>query len=339
MSSDTEATIRLHDADNVVTAKETIPSGTNIPGEGLATAMEIPMGHKVATKVISSGEAIRKYDQIIGFATEQINPGSHVHTQNVEMKEFDRDYKFGEDAKPTDFIPDAKRAKFQGIVRPDGRVATRNYIGVLTSVNCSATAARYIADAFSGDALADYPNVDGVVAYTHGTGCGMAGSGLGWELLQATINGYKRHPNFAALLMVGLGCEVNQVAGMLERHGWTQDSTFQAMTIQDAGGTMATVREGVARVKEMLPEANKAVREPLAASNLKLGLECGGSDAYSGISANPSLGAAADLLVRNGGTAILAETPEIYGAEHLLTRRAETREVGEKLVEFIRWWE
>ena len=339
MSSDTEATIRLHDADNVVTAKETIPSGTNIPGEGLATVMEIPMGHKVATEVISSGEAIRKYDQIIGFATEQINPGSHVHTQNVEMKEFDRDYKFGEDAKPTDFIPDAKRAKFQGIVRPDGRVATRNYIGVLTSVNCSATAARYIADAFSGDALADYPNVDGVVAYTHGTGCGMAGSGLGWELLQATINGYKRHPNFAALLMVGLGCEVNQVAGMLERHGWTQDSTFQAMTIQDAGGTMATVREGVARVKEMLPEANKAVREPLAASNLKLGLECGGSDAYSGISANPSLGAAADLLVRNGGTAILAETPEIYGAEHLLTRRAETREVGEKLVEFIRWWE
>lgn len=339
MSSDTEVIIRLHDADNVVTAKEMIPSGTNIPGEGLATAMEIPMGHKVATKVISSGEAIRKYDQIIGFATEQINPGSHVHTQNVEMKEFDRDYKFGEDAKPTDFIPDAKRAKFQGIVRPDGRVATRNYIGVLTSVNCSATAARYIADAFSGDALAAYPNVDGVVAYTHGTGCGMAGSGLGWELLQATINGYKRHPNFAALLMVGLGCEVNQVAGMLERHGWTQDSTFQAMTIQDTGGTMATVREGVARVKEMLPEANKAVREPLAASNLKLGLECGGSDAYSGISANPSLGAAADLLVRNGGTAILAETPEIYGAEHLLTRRAETREVGEKLVEFIRWWE
>ena len=339
MSPDTEVTIRLHDADNVVTAKETVPANTNVPAEGLATTIEIPMGHKVATKAISAGEAIRKYDQIIGFATEQINPGAHVHTQNVEMKVFDRDYKFGEDTKPTNYVPDIERAKFQGILRPDGRVATRNYIGILTSVNCSATAARYIADAFSGDALADYPNVDGIVAYTHGTGCGMAGSGLGWELLQATINGYKRHPNFAALLMVGLGCEVNQVAGMLERHGWTQDGTFQAMTIQDTGGTMATVREGVARVKEMLPEANKAVREPLAASNLKLGLECGGSDAYSGISANPSLGAAADLLVRNGGTAILAETPEIYGAEHLLTRRAETREVGEKLVEFIRWWE
>lgn len=339
MSSDTGVTIRLHEADNVVTAKETIPTNTNISSEGLTTAMEIPVGHKVATEAIAAGKPIRKYDQIIGFATEEIDPGAHVHTQNVEMKTFDRDYKFGENATPTRYVPDAQKATFQGIKRSDGRVATRNYIGILTSVNCSATAARYIADAFSGDALADYPNVDGVVAYTHGTGCGMASSGLGWELLQATIDGYKRHPNFASLLMVGLGCEINQVAGMMERHGWSQDGTFQAMTIQDTGGTMATVREGVTRVKEMLPEANKAIRETMPASHLKLGLECGGSDAYSGISANPSLGAAADLLVRHGGTAILAETPEIYGAEHLLTRRAETREVGEKLVEFIKWWE
>ena len=339
MSSDTGVTIRLHEADNVVTAKETIPTSTNISNEGLTTAMEIPVGHKVATETIAAGKPIRKYNQIIGFATEAIDPGTHVHTHNVEMKTFNRDYKFGEDAKPTHYVPDPQKATFQGIKRPDGRVATRNYIGILTSVNCSATAARYIADAFSGDALADYPNVDGVVAYTHGTGCGMAGSGLGWELLQATIDGYKRHPNFASLLMVGLGCEVNQVAGMMERHGWTQDGTFQAMTIQDTGGTRATVREGVTRIKEMLPEANKAMRESLPASHLKLGLECGGSDAYSGISANPSLGAAADLLVRHGGTAILAETPEIYGAEHLLTRRAETREVGEKLIGFIKWWE
>ena len=339
MSSDTGVTIRLHEADNVVTAKETIPTSTNISNEGLTTAMEIPVGHKVATEAIAAGKPIRKYNQIIGFATEAIDPGTHVHTHNVEMKTFNRDYKFGEDAKPTHYVPDPQKATFQGIKRPDGRVATRNYIGILTSVNCSATAARYIADAFSGDALADYPNVDGVVAYTHGTGCGMAGSGLGWELLQATIDGYKRHPNFASLLMVGLGCEVNQVAGMMERHGWTQDGTFQAMTIQDTGGTRATVREGVTRIKEMLPEANKAMRESLPASHLKLGLECGGSDAYSGISANPSLGAAADLLVRHGGTAILAETPEIYGAEHLLTRRAETREVGEKLIGFIKWWE
>ena len=339
MSSNPGWTIRLHEADNVVTAKETIPINTHIASEGMTTTMEIPVGHKVATKAIGTGEAVRKYDQIIGFATSTINPGAHVHTQNVEMKAFDRDYKFGEDAKPTKYVPDIQKATFKGIQRPDGRVATRNYIGILTSVNCSATAARYIAEAFPANALSDYPNVDGVVAYTHGTGCGMAGSGLGWELLQATIDGYKRQPNFASLLMVGLGCEVNQVAGMMERHGWTQDGTFQAMTIQDTGGTMATVQEGIARVKEMLPEANKATRETLPASHLKLGLECGGSDAYSGISANPSLGAAADLLVQHGGTAILAETPEIYGAEHLLTRRAESREVGEKLIKFIKWWE
>ena len=189
MSSDTAVTIRLHDADNVVTAKETIPTSTNIASEGLTTAMEIPVGHKVATEAIAAGKPIRKYDQIIGFATEAIHPGTHVHTHNVEMKTFDRDYKFSEDAKPTHYVPDAQKATFQGIKRPDGRVATRNYLGILTSVNCSATAARYIADAFSGDALADYPNVDGVVAYTHGTGCGMADSGPGWELLQASIDG------------------------------------------------------------------------------------------------------------------------------------------------------
>ena len=339
MSSDTSVTIRLNDKDNVVTAKETIPANTELGGEELTTAMEIPVGHKVATDTIQAGEAIIKYNQIIGFASEEIPVGAHVHTQNVEMKTFERDYKFGEDAKPTDYFSDSEQAQFQGIKRPDGQVATRNYIGVLTSVNCSATAARYIADSFKDEILEQYPNVDGVVAYTHGTGCGMAGAGLGWELLQATIDGYKRHPNFAGILMVGLGCEVNQVAGMMERHGWAQDGTFQAMTIQDTGGTMATVKEGVSRIKEMLPSANKFVREPLPVSHLKLGLECGGSDSYSGMSANPSLGAAADLLVRHGGTAILAETPEIYGAEHLLTRRAQTREVGEKLVSFIKWWE
>ena len=339
MSSSTIETIRLHGSDNVVTAKVTIPENTKISGEELITSNEIPVGHKVATSDITTGQPIRKYDQIIGFASSNIKAGEHVHTQNVEMQSFDRDYKFGVDAKPTDYVPEPERATFQGIKRSNGSVATRNYLGVMTSVNCSATAARMIAESFTDEELQNYPNVDGVVAYTHGTGCGQAASGLGWDFLQATINGYKGHPNFAGMLMVGLGCEVNQVAGMMERHDWQQDDAFQAMTIQDVGGTMATVREGVARLKEMLPIANEATRETLPASYLKLGLECGGSDAYSGISANPSLGAAADLLVRNGGTAILAETPEIYGAEHLLTRRAENRAVGEKLVDFIKWWE
>lgn len=332
-------TVRLHAADNVVTAKAAIAAGAALAGERVAAAAEIPVGHKVATAPIAAGEPVRKYDQIIGFASRPIAAGDHVHTHNVEVKAFARDYAYGSEARPTDFAPEADRATFQGIVRDDGRVATRNYIGLVSSVNCSATVCRYIADAFRGDALADYPHVDGVVALTHGSGCGMPGHGYGWEMFQNTIAGYKRHANFAGIVVVGLGCEVNQVSGMFERHGWESGPRLAAMTIQETGGTRKTVAEGVARVREMLPEADAARRTTVAASNLVLGLECGGSDAYSGITANPALGAAADLLVRHGGTAVLAETPEIYGAEHLLTRRAESREVGDKLIKHILWWE
>jgi len=219
-----------------------------------------------------------------------------------------------------------------------GRVATRNYIGILTSVNCSATVARMVADHFRNN-LADYPNVDGVVALTHKTGCGMASEGEGMELLRRTLTGYAQHPNFYAVLNIGLGCEANQINFWLDAAKLQLSDRLQAFTIQDKGGTTRSVREGIARVKALLPEANRVAREPVPASHLILGLECGGSDGYSGISANPALGAAADLLVRNGGTAILSETPEIYGAEHLLTRRAVSREVGEKLLARIRWWE
>ena len=332
-------TVRLHQADNVVTAKTTIAPDTQIGDEKITTSAQIPVGHKVATTPIAAGDAIRKYNQIIGFASSDISVGDHVHTHNVEMRVFERDYAYGADAKVTEMVPEAERATFQGIVRADGRVATRNYIGILTSVNCSASAARFIADAFRGDALADYPNVDGVVALVHGTGCGMANSGMGWEMLQGTMDGYKRHPNFAGLLVVGLGCEANQISGMVERHDWKAGKMLSMMTIQETGGTRATVNEGIARIKEMLPEANKVTRTTVPASELTLGLECGGSDAYSGMTANPALGAAADLLVRHGGTAVLAETPEIYGAEHLLTRRAESKAIADKLIKHILWWE
>lgn len=227
---------------------------------------------------------------------------------------------------------------FQGIRRPDGQVATRNYLGVLTSVNCSATAAKLIAERFRGDALADFPHVDGVVALTHGSGCGMA-AGDGLELLRRTLTGYARHPNFAGFLLLGLGCEVNQIAALADGFDVPATTPVPSMTIQEFGGTAATVREGAARLREMLPEADRARRSPVPASELVLGLQCGGSDGYSGITANPALGAASDLLVRHGGTSILGETPEVYGAEHLLTRRAVDRAVAERLVERIRWWE
>ena len=339
MSDKQPLAFRLHSADNVVVARADILPGADLPGEGVTAGGHVPAGHKIATTAIAAGEPVVKYAQIFGFATVDIAPGEPVHTQNVEVRDFAHDYLFGQDAKPTRYFNDAARATFQGIVRADGRVATRNYIGVLTSVNCSATVARYIADTFRGGALDDYPNVDGVVALTHGTGCGMAAAGEGYEALQRTIAGYARHPNFDAVLIVGLGCEANQIGALMENEGLEMGEAMHAMTIQDTGGTAATVKEGVARIKEMLPRANQATRETVPASELILALECGGSDAYSGISANPSLGAAADLLVRHGGTACLAETPEIYGAEHLLTRRAVSREVGEKLIDKIRWWE
>jgi altronate hydrolase len=304
----------------------------------------VPRGHKVAVRDIPAGTAVRKYGQVIGVATAPIAAGEHVHTHNLGMLELAQDYEFGTDVRPVEPVTaaggsgaagaqgePAEPLTFQGIVRPDGRVATRNYIGILTSVNCSATVAKMIAGRFP--ALDDHPNVDGVVALTHGTGCGMAADGEGIALLRRTLNGYARHPNFAALLVIGLGCEVNQLTGFDLPDG------TPTMTIQELGGTAATVRAGVERIRELLPVANEVERVPLPVSELVLGLQCGGSDAYSGITANPALGAAADLLVRHGGTAILAETPEVYGAEHLLTRRAVSRPVGERLIERIRWWE
>ena len=339
MSGTESLSIRLHPADNVVVARLALMPGAALPAEGIAAAASIPAGHKVATSPISAGEPIRKYDQIIGFATADIAPGDHVHVHNVEMRDFERDYAFSSAVKPSAFVPEAERATFQGFLRPNGVAGTRNYIGILTSVNCSATVAKYIAAAITPEILAQYPNVDGVVALVHSTGCGMADSGEGYANLQRTLWGHARHPNFAGILMVGLGCEVNQIDFLLEAYGLERGPRFQTMTIQDIGGTRKTVDRGVEIVKSMLPAANEARRTALPASHLTLALQCGGSDAYSGITANPALGAAADLLVRHGGTAILSETPVIFGAEHRLTRRAIDRKTGEKLIERIRWWE
>jgi altronate hydrolase len=323
-----------------VIARVDIPRDTALAGENVRTAHAIPAGHKIAVREIRAGSPVRRYNQIIGFATRDIRAGEQVHVQNLGMGDFERDYAFCADMRPTE--PVVPQATFQGIVRRDGhnagKVATRNYIGVVTSVNCSATVAKLIARHFE-NRLDEFPNVDGVVALTHRTGCGMASDGEAIDLLRRTTAGYIRHANFHSVLLVGLGCESNQISTLLAAQGLTRSDHLHAYTIQDKGGTRKAVEEGVARIKTLLPEANRITREPVPASHLVLGLQCGGSDGYSGISANPALGAAVDLLVRHGGTAILSETPEIYGAEHLLTRRAVSREVGEKLVRRIKWWE
>jgi altronate hydrolase len=332
-----DLTIRLNPADDVVIARIEIPEGTLLVQEGdVRVAARVPAGHKIATRDVKTGAPVRRYNQIIGFATRDINAGEHVHVHNIAMGDFERDYAFGADARPTQYIDPP--ATFQGIVRPDKRVATRNYIGVITSVNCSATVAKLIARQFESR-LDEFPGVDGVVALAHKTGCGMASEGEAVDILRRTTAGYIRHANFHSVLLVGLGCEANQINALLAAQGLKRTDHLHAFTIQDKGGTRKAVEEGVARIRELLPDANRVRRETVPASHLVLGLQCGGSDGYSGISANPALGAAVDLLVRHGGTAILSETPEIYGAEHLLTRRAVSREVGEKLIRRIKWWE
>lgn len=331
-------TIRLHADDNVVIARTDVIEGAELPEAGIGTRQRIRAGHKVATSDIAAGEPVYRYGQIIGFASRAIPAGDHVHIHNLEMGEFQRDYAFCTDARPTDYV--AEPATFQGYLRPDGRAATRNYIAVISSVNCSATASHHIANhfRFSGE-LDAYPNIDGVVALTHGSGCGMADSGSGFDILKRVIQGYARHANFGAVVMLGLGCEVMQIGGLLRGEGLAPSERLHAVTIQQAGGTRKAIEHVVAKIRKILPDVNRVQREPIAASELCLALQCGGSDGYSGITANPALGAAVDRLVRHGGTAILSETPEIYGAEHLLTRRATSRAVGEKLIERIRWWE
>jgi altronate hydrolase len=333
--------IRIHAQDNVVIARSQLVGGTVLADEGVTVSGLVPPGHKVATQAIAKGQAVRRYDQIIGMAARDIAAGEHVHTHNLAFSDFAREHAPGAAAQPTAYV--AQPATFQGIVRADGRVATRNYIGVLTSVNCSATAARAIADYFRRDirpeALADFPNVDGVVALTHGMGCATASDGEELQVLRRTLGGYAKHPNFAAVLVVGLGCETNQISGLLSQEEMQVGPKLVAFNIQETGGTRQTVDKGVALIKAMLPDANRVTREPVPLKHLTVGLQCGGSDGYSGISANPALGAAVDLLVRHGGTAVLSETPEIYGGEHLLTRRAVSVAVSDKLRARIAWWE
>ena len=331
-------TLRLNARDNLVVAVDAIEVGAAV--ENVLATARVPRGHKMATGKIAKGEPVLKFGQIIGFANEEILPGAHIHTHNCGFAAFDRDYAFAVDAKTELILPVEQQATFQGFRRSNGRVGTRNYIGVVTSVNCSATVARFIAEAVNKSGiLADYPSIDGVIPLVHSTGCGIDSDGETFEVLKRTTWGYACNPNMAGVLVVGLGCEGFQIARMKQAYGIQESTTFRTMTIQDTGGTKKTIAAGVEAVNAMLPIAGKVRRETMPASELMLALQCGGSDGYSGITANVALGVAVDMLVKHGGTAVLAETPEIYGAEHLLTRRARDRATGEKLVDIIKWWE
>jgi altronate hydrolase len=328
--------VRLHPTDNVVVAPARIAKGARLAREGVTAIDSIPMGHKIATRRIAAGEIVRKYGQVIGVASADIAPGAHVHVHNLDLS--DKRERVGN--APVWTGRTEPQRTFMGYRRKDGRVGVRNYIGVLTSVNCSATVARHIAEAAEKMGLLDgMENVDGIVPITHNSGCGMAGAGEGFDMLRRTLWGTAANPNFGAILLVGLGCEVLQVDRLSETYGLTDGRDFHSFTIQDTGGTRKAVAEGIERLKTIIPELNKQQRAEIPASELVLGLQCGGSDAWSGVTSNPALGNACDRLVAMGATVILSETPEIYGAEHLLHARAISPEVSARLDARLKWWE
>lgn len=330
--------ILLHQNDNVLVAKAPLAIGQEAAGFGIRVKAQVPAGHKIALRNIATGERILKYNTEIGVATRPIAAGEHVHGHNIALADFYHEPGFGEDVRPVDYLPPEQQARFMGYVRPDGRVGTRNFIGLFSSVNCSATVVHKIAAHFTPERLAAYPNIDGVVAFAQTTGCGMASPSPHFDLLRRTIAGYVRHPNLAGALIVGLGCERNQVADLVESQQLQPGSLMRTLVMQDSGGTRASIAAGIAAVEGMLEQANNVQRQSVSASHLSIGLECGGSDGFSGITCNPALGAAMDILVRHGGTAILSETPEIHGVEHMLTRRAVSPEVGQKLLDRLAWW-
>jgi altronate hydrolase len=339
-AQDLPAAIRLHPDDDVALVGRDTPRGTRLavgPGSVVTTA-DIPSGHKVALRAIPPGDGVRKYGDVIGYATSAIGPGDHVHLHNLGYRPVRRDIELPS-PRPTPPRPVADRT-FQGIRRRNGKVGTRNMIGLLTTVNCSASVSRFIAaEVEKRGLLSDHPTIDGIVALTHASGCAMPVAGEGFELLRRTLLGYANHPNFGGVLLLSLGCETNELQGLLEDPRLDVVVPHRALVIQEQGGTRETVEAGVEAIRELLPAIADVRREPVPASELIVAMECGGSDAYSGISANPVAGRAADRIVWQGGTAAFAETPEVYGAEHLLAARARDPRVAQRLFERIAWWE
>jgi altronate hydrolase len=346
----TDVAVHLRPQDNIAVATRLIQAGTLLDNQGakMTVSSRVGMGHKLALRPIKKGEAVHKYGQIIGFASKDIEPGELVHVHNVGADAFERDYAFCQDCPPRTVATEMRT--FMGFDRgPERkdpyRYGTRNYIAIISTVNCSAHTSKYISQRFATtDLLKKFPNVDGVISITHKAGCAMQYDGADHRQLDRTLAGFAKHANIAAYILVGLGCETGQAIHLIEGEHLIQLNGPARkppilLTIQDCGGISKTVDAGVKAIAELLPRVNEIQRTKLPAKHLILGTNCGGSDGNSGVTANPALGVASDMLVAQGGISIIGETPEIYGAEHLLTRRAISREVGEKLVERIKWWE
>lgn len=344
-----EKAIRLREGDDVAVAKEKLVGGTELGWESGAVRLnqDVPAGHKLALHALKEGDPVHKFGQIIGYSTQPIAAGDWVHNHNLHVGALGLSYEFGTDLRPPIPLATGEERSFQGFARPDGRAGTRNYLSIVSTVNCSADTAHLIAERIKRDVLSDFPNVDGVVAVTHKTGCGMAINGPEHRILQRCLAGMANHPNVGASLLVGLGCEVNQAVTLVQdTHlispqsiGRNRPEPPPILTIQQTGGVRKTVEAGFEQALRLLKQANESRRTPQPVSQLIIGTNCGGSDGNSGITANPALGVAGDEFVRHEACWLIAETSETYGAEHLLTRRAVTREAGEKLIQLMRWWE
>lgn len=329
--------IRLDARDNVVVARLPVPAGTPVPEENCVTLHDVPAGHKIAARHIRKGEAVRKYDTVIGFAGEDLQPGAWMHSHNILFDAVEKDYAFSRDYRPTLLLPESERATFQGFRRADGRVGTRNWIGVFPLGAAGGAAARQIARHFTRERLAAFPSVDGVAPFVHAQGGATERAGEALDLLRRTIAGTMRNPCTAGALILADGDEANDLDGFLRATGLEPGPMLRVLVLGE-GGLRRTVARGIAEVEAMLPTAAACTRETVSAEHLVIGMQCGGSDGFSGLSANPALGAAMDMLVRHGGTAILSETSELFGVEHTLTARARSEEVGRKLVARMEWW-
>lgn len=338
-----EAAVLLQAGDDVAIARLPLSRGLvlRLPdGRLLEVGQRIQAGHKLALREIAQGQPVLRYGSIIGFATQTIAAGSHVHTHNLAVGTLHQQYTYGSELRLVDPVPLHQRRTFLGYKRPDGRVGTRNYLALIGTVNCSASTIRAIQKRFGPEILRRYPQIDGIIGLTHKNGCAMGRQGI--NTLQRVLAGMASHPNVGAYVLVGLGCESNQIPHLINEMGLSAGRQWKeplSLTLQEHEGVAQTVEEGVRLISELLPRVNEVRREPVPISELTLALQCGGSDGWSGVTANPALGYCADELIRQGGTAVLSETPEIYGAEHVLLRRARSQEVGEKLLARLRWWE
>jgi altronate hydrolase len=330
--------IRLDPNDNVIVARVEVPAGTAVSGVDAVSLQVIPAGHKMASRSLKKGEPILKYNTVIGFAMEDVPAGTWMHSHNIEFGDPVKDYRHGLDYVPTDMLPPEQRATFMGYKRADGRVATRNVIGIFALSHRAAAIVRKIGDHFDASVLAEFPHIEGVVPYTHELGDDMELSGEPMLMLRRTIGGYLAHANTAASLIVTTGEEAVDYRSLISELGLKEGPMLRILNLRESGGARNAIAQGIAQIGEMLPMANAVKREPVSVEHIAVGLQCGGSDGFSGLSANPALGVAMEILVRHGGTAILSETSEIFGVEHTLTARARTPEVGLKLKARIDWW-